>query len=58
MNAKILPKFTDFGMSVREGLIQNFGKHLLIYLIIYLLQQLLVEGYSVCMVGLVLILKI
>jgi hypothetical protein len=35
MNAKILPKFMDFGMSVREGLIQNFGKHLLIYLIIY-----------------------
>lgn len=35
MNAKILQKFMDFGMSVREGLIQNFGKHLLTYLIIY-----------------------
>ena len=57
MNAKILPKFTDFGMSVREGLIQNFGKHLLIYLIIYQLQQLLVVGCSVCMEGLVLTLK-
>ena len=34
MSARILPKFTDFGMSVREGLIQNFGKRLLIYLII------------------------
>jgi hypothetical protein len=35
MNAKILQKFMDFGMNVKEGLIQNFGKHLLIYLIIY-----------------------
>jgi hypothetical protein len=57
MNAKILLKSTDFGMSVREGLTQNFGKHLLIYLIIYQLQQLLVVGCSVCMEGLVLTLK-
>jgi len=34
MNARILPKFMGFGMSAKEGLIQNFGKLLLIYLII------------------------
>ena len=36
MNVKILQKFMDFGMSAAGDTTQSYGKHLLIYLIIYL----------------------
>jgi hypothetical protein len=42
--------YMDFMMNANDGIILNYGKHLLIVLIVFLLLQLLMKKFSVVMV--------